>query len=74
MPDLIIRNGYVLTMNPGRQVYADGTVAVEESRIVEVAPTAGVLARLAGGDVIAAGRAWMERAGVRPHCPWPIHS
>ena len=52
MADLIIRNGYVVTMNPGRQIYADGAVAVEGSRIVEVGPTADVLARHAGGDVI----------------------
>ena len=27
-----------------------------------------------GRDVVAAGKAWMARAGVRPTCPWPVHA
>ena len=45
MADLIITNGYVVTMDPRRQIYADGAVAVEGRDIVAVGRTKDVLAR-----------------------------
>lgn len=44
MADLIIRNGYVATMDPERRVLADGAIAIEGNRIVAVGPTDEVLA------------------------------
>ena len=44
MADLIIKNGYVFTMNPEQAVYPNGAVAVAENRIVAVDPTKTVLA------------------------------
>jgi len=40
--DLLIVNGYVLTLDDGRAVHADGAVAISGSRIVAVGPTAEV--------------------------------
>lgn len=45
MADFIIANGYVVTMDPRRQIYADGAVAVEGRNVVAVGRTKDVLAR-----------------------------
>ena len=42
MADMIIKNAYVVTMNPERRIYADGAVAIEGDRIVAVGPSADV--------------------------------
>jgi len=44
MADLIIKNGYVHTVNPERAVYPNGAVAITGQRIVAVGPTDTVLA------------------------------
>lgn len=43
MADLIIRNGYVVTMDPERRILSDGAIAIEAGRIVAVGPTDDVL-------------------------------
>ncbi len=43
--DLMIVNGYVLSMDDKRNVYPDGAVAITGSRIVDVGPTRLVTAR-----------------------------
>ena len=43
MADLIIRNGYVVTMDTERRVLSDGAVAIEGKKIVAVGPTDEVL-------------------------------
>ena len=43
MADLIIANGYVVTLNRGRQIYSDGAIAIEGNSIVAIGPTAEVL-------------------------------
>jgi 5-methylthioadenosine/S-adenosylhomocysteine deaminase len=53
--DLIIANGYVVTMDPRRQIYSDGAVAVEGRNIVGVGRTKDVLTRHKAGHVIDAG-------------------
>ena len=55
MADLIIKHGYVVTMNPARRIFSDGAIAVEGSRIAAVGPTADVLAEHAADSVIDAG-------------------
>ena len=39
--DILIRNGQVITMDPERNVFSPGAVAVSGSRIAEVGPDAG---------------------------------
>ena len=55
MADLIIANGYVVTMDPKRQIYSDGAVAIEGRDIVAVGRTRDVLARHRAAHVIDAG-------------------
>jgi 5-methylthioadenosine/S-adenosylhomocysteine deaminase len=55
--DLIIANGYVVTMDSRRQIYSDGALAVEGRSIVAVGRTKDVLARHKAAHVIdAAGK------------------
>lgn len=37
--DLLILNGYVLTLDPKRSIYADGAIAIEGTKISAVGPT-----------------------------------
>ncbi len=46
--DLILTNGYVLTMDSARQIFRDGAVAVRDGRIAAVGKTADILARYDG--------------------------
>jgi cytosine/adenosine deaminase-related metal-dependent hydrolase len=45
MADLIVKHGYVVTMNGTREIFSDGAVAVEGNRIVAVGRAAEVLAQ-----------------------------
>jgi len=57
MADLIIANGYVVTVDGKRQIYSDGAVAIEGRDIVAVGRTKDVLARHRAPHVIdAAGK------------------
>lgn len=49
---LIIKNGYVVTMDPQRRVYKDGFVAIKDSRIVEVGETKNIGNRYTDVEVI----------------------
>ena len=42
MADLIVTNAYLVTMNPDRQIYSDGAIAIEGNSIVAVGPSAEV--------------------------------
>lgn len=52
MANLIVANGYVVTMDGKRQIYSDGAVAVEGRDIVAVGRTKDVLARHRAPHVI----------------------
>ena len=57
MADLIIGNGYVVTVDAERRIYGDGAVAIEGRNIVAVGPTHQVLAQHRAPHVIdAAGK------------------
>lgn len=57
MASLIIASGYVVTMDPKRQIYSDGAVAIEGRDIVAVGRTRDVLSRHRAAHVIdAAGK------------------
>ena len=45
--DLMVVDGYVLTLDDQRRVVPDGAVAIRSGRIVEVGPTATLRARYA---------------------------
>jgi cytosine/adenosine deaminase-related metal-dependent hydrolase len=42
---ILIKNGYVLTMNPQRQIIQDGAIFVEDGKIVEVGKTSKITDR-----------------------------
>ena len=50
--DLIIANAYVVTVNPRRQIYANGAVAIKGQNIVAVGPAKDVLAAYRAPQVI----------------------
>jgi 5-methylthioadenosine/S-adenosylhomocysteine deaminase len=50
--DVVIRHGYVITMNPERLVYADGAVAISGREIVMVGPDREVAAGYHGRQTI----------------------
>lgn len=52
MVDLIIKNGYLVTMDPKRATYEDGAVAVEADRIVAIGDTQTVAAQYPAANVI----------------------
>lgn len=54
MADLIIRDGYLVTMNARREIFPDGAVAIEGNRIVGVGPTSRIVEEFASPDVISA--------------------
>lgn len=45
MADLIIRNGYVVTMNAERTIFSDGAVVTDSDKIVDVGPTEAMIAK-----------------------------
>jgi len=52
MADLIIRNGYVVTMNPERQIYSDGAIVIDGTRISAVGKTAEIMANHAAPQIM----------------------
>jgi 5-methylthioadenosine/S-adenosylhomocysteine deaminase len=52
MAKILIRNGYVVTVNPNRDVFGGGFVAVEGARIADVGPGARCPAPGPGDEVI----------------------
>lgn len=56
MADLIVANGVVITIDRDRRIIENGAVAIEKDRIVDVGPTADVMARHKAPEVIDASR------------------
>src|SRR5579863_5333360 len=50
--DLIVSGGLVVSMNPARTIYQDGSVAIKDDTILAVAPRAEVEARYRGAQTI----------------------
>src|SRR5258708_2833345 len=50
--DLMIRNGFVITMNPSRTIYASGALAVRQGAIVPVGQDAQIAADFERSQVI----------------------
>lgn len=53
--DVLIRNGQIITMDPGRRIFRRGAVAVTGSRIVEVGADADLVRRFDASETIDAG-------------------
>jgi len=56
MADLVITNGILITMDPERRVIENGAVAVQGNRILDLGPTADIVARHQATKVIDANR------------------
>ena len=64
MTSILIQNAdWVVTMNPERQIFADGAVRIENDRIVEVGKTAALAGR-AGADVVIDARGKLVLPGL----------
>ncbi|MDD6435163.1 MAG: amidohydrolase [Clostridiales bacterium] len=48
--DLILRNGVIVTVNKGREIFYDGAMAVDKGRIVEVGHESEVMAKYTEAD------------------------
>ena len=70
--DLVVRNGTVVTIDPGRRVIADGAVAVDKGRIVAVGPAAEIAATYTGRDVLAAAGGIVMPGLVNAHGHAPM--
>ena len=56
MTDILITNGIVITMDPGRRVIDGGAVAIAGSRIVEVGDTVDLATRHKAKKIVDASR------------------
>lgn len=65
--DLIIHNGYVVTLDGQRRVLDPGAVAIKGRRIVAVGPDRDILGRVRGGRRIDAGGGVVHPGYVEPH-------
>ncbi|MFO1151217.1 MAG: amidohydrolase family protein [Alsobacter sp.] len=52
MADILITNGTVITVDPQHRIIADGAIAIEKDRIVDIGSTADILARHSAPEVI----------------------
>lgn len=52
MADILITGGFLISMNPTRQVIADGAVAIEKDRIIDVGTTQEITSRHQAPKVI----------------------
>ena len=71
--ELVICNGYVITMDKQRTIYERGAVAIAGRTIADIGPEAGVLARFKGDRVIDAGGAPVHPGFVEAHYHVPNH-
>lgn len=71
--DLIVANGYVVTMDEGRTVHADGAIAVRGSRIVAVGPTSEVEASWKTGRRMNANGAVVHPGFIDGHYHAGLH-
>ena len=65
--DLLIRHGYVITMNAGRAIYADGAVAIAGREIVMVGRDEDVVAAFAARETIDAHGAPVHPGFIDAH-------
>jgi len=71
--DILIRNGYVISMNNERTIYASGAVAVSGCRIVDVGPERDVAPRYKPKRTIDAEGGVVQPGGVDAHTHVTLH-
>ena len=71
--DLLIRHGYVLTVDPERTVHPDGAIAITGSTISAVGPDAEIAARYSASRVIDARGAPVHPGMIDPHVHTTTH-
>jgi cytosine/adenosine deaminase-related metal-dependent hydrolase len=71
--DLVIVNGYVVTVDAERRVFADGAVAIDGREIAAVGTTADVLARFEPGRTLDAGGGVVHPGFVECHTHATYH-
>lgn len=65
--DLLVRNGYVITVDTERRILTDGAVAVSGRRIVDVGTTESLLSRYRATNVFDAAGGIVHPGFVEPH-------
>jgi cytosine/adenosine deaminase-related metal-dependent hydrolase len=65
--DILIRHGYLITMDEERRVIADGAIAIRGNRILAVGPDAEIAARYSAGREIDAGGAPVHPGFIECH-------
>ena len=71
--DLMVVDGYVLTMDDQRRVFPDGAVAIRGGRIVEVGPSSALRARYAPRESIDAAGAAVHPGFIDGHYHAGLH-
>ena len=71
--DILVRNGYVLTVDAKRTVYPSGAVAIRGNRIVAVGPEREVLPRFRPTRVFDAGGAPVHPGMIDGHLHSTCH-
>ena len=72
--DLLVRHGYLLTLDPRRTVYADGAVAIKGRTIAAVGPDGDLARRFDAGRVLDARGAPVHPGFVDCHVHTTIHT
>ena len=65
--DLLVRNGYVITMDPERRIFTDGAVAISNRRIIEVGEDGDLSKRYSAVRTIDAGGAPVHPGLIECH-------
>ncbi len=71
--DIIVKNGYVVTMDDERTIYPDGAVAIRGRDILAVGPTRAVLGRYSAARAIDAGGAVVHPGFIECHTHVTFH-
>ena len=71
--DLLIIHGVVVTMDDQRRIFADGAVAIKESRIIAVGPSAEISEKYQSKRVLDAGGGVIQPGFVDAHVHWSQH-
>lgn len=72
--DLLIRNGYLITMDAQRRIIPNGAIAIANRRIVEIGPEREVLARYSAAQSIDAGGAPVHPGLIECHLHASFHT